>query len=117
MAETKYKVLGERSAEVDDVRLVPGGEPKALTDEQVERLDAIGVKVEPVTEAGTVKPLSALKKPEAIARAEAAGIDSTGTLTEIVERLEQHERAPDPPPGADPGSAPAGTGDDQDGES
>lgn len=98
MAPTMHTVLGERAAEVDDVRLEPGGQPKRLTDDQVQRLADAGVELEKVDVpeadlAPEQKPLAALRKPEAVALAEERGVDASGTLDEIVARLEEHATA------------------------
>lgn len=43
---TKYLLLGASAAEVDDLRLVPGGDPVELNADQKTRLEAAGVELE-----------------------------------------------------------------------
>jgi hypothetical protein len=69
----KYTVLGERAAEVDDVRLEPGGDPVELTADQVERLTDAGIEVETPQERG--KRLKA-------AESEASDVPAESTSTE-----------------------------------
>lgn len=47
MPSTKYKLVDPERALVDDIELVRGGGSQTLTQDQVQRLEAVGVNLEP----------------------------------------------------------------------